>query len=60
MASINNLNEVANNVLQKAVVIDSLKAGIQEFTVDDLKVFTSSVRDINLNIGERQPCSLNR
>jgi Ca2+-binding RTX toxin-like protein len=51
MASINNLNEVANNVLQKAVIIDSLKAGIQEFTVDDLKVFTSSVRDINLNIG---------
>jgi hypothetical protein len=52
MASINNLNEVANNVLQKAVVIDSFKAGIQEFTVDDLKVFTSSVRDINLNIGD--------
>jgi Ca2+-binding RTX toxin-like protein len=52
MASINNLNEVANNVLQKAVVIDSFKANIQEFTVDDLKVFTSSVRDINLNIGD--------
>jgi hypothetical protein len=51
MASINNLNEVANNFFQKAVVIDSLKEGIQEFKVDDLKVFTSSVRDINLNIG---------
>jgi Ca2+-binding RTX toxin-like protein len=51
MASINNLNEVAQNALQKAVIIDSLKEGIQEFTVDDLKVFTSSVRDINLNIG---------
>lgn len=55
MASINNLNEVAQNFLQQAVINDTLqdtsKTGIQEFPVGDLKVFTSSVRDINLNIG---------
>lgn len=55
MASINNLNEVAQNFLQKAIINDTLqdtfKTGIQEFPVDDFKVFTSSVRDINLNIG---------
>ncbi|WAK00676.1 calcium-binding protein [Methylobacter sp. YRD-M1] len=52
MASINNLNAVAQNALHKAAVIDSLKEGIQEFTVDEMKVFTSSVRDINLSFAE--------
>lgn len=55
MASINNLNEVAQNFLQQSVINDTLldtsNAGIQEFPVDDFKVFTSSVTDINLNTG---------